>query len=207
MIHHILWDFDGTLFDTYPHMARAFQRALNDLAHPTPMEEILRQIKRSVTVCVRHFEALYGLQGELSARYRQHEQQDETDLVRPYAELAPLLRATSEVGIRHYVYTHRDASAMDFLRQFALDGYFTDAITANDSFPAKPAPDAILFLLTKHHIAPEDAAMIGDRDIDILAARNAGIAGCLFDPDHFYDAFTHDWRVPTLAQLQTQLLG
>ena len=32
MICEFFWDFDGTLFDTYPRMARAMARALAELA-------------------------------------------------------------------------------------------------------------------------------------------------------------------------------
>lgn len=31
MIKHIIWDFDGTLFDSYPGMVNAFLRALKSM--------------------------------------------------------------------------------------------------------------------------------------------------------------------------------
>ena len=31
---HIIWDFDGTLFDTYPVMARAFTETMNEAGYP-----------------------------------------------------------------------------------------------------------------------------------------------------------------------------
>ena len=31
MINQLFWDFDGTLFDTYPKMVAAFMQALSDL--------------------------------------------------------------------------------------------------------------------------------------------------------------------------------
>ena len=48
MIHHAIWDFDGTLFDTYPVMVRAFRTALAQLDCPRLPEEadILAQMKQ-----------------------------------------------------------------------------------------------------------------------------------------------------------------
>ncbi|HML49439.1 MAG TPA: HAD hydrolase-like protein, partial [Clostridia bacterium] len=54
---------------------------------------------------------------------------------------------------------------------------------------------------------PSETVMIGDRDIDILAARNAGIAGCLFDPAHFFDAFETPLRTDTVEGLACLLLA
>ncbi|MGE5598647.1 MAG: HAD hydrolase-like protein, partial [Bacteroidota bacterium] len=31
MLRNIIWDVDGTLFDTYPPIAKAFQEALDEL--------------------------------------------------------------------------------------------------------------------------------------------------------------------------------
>ena len=40
----IIWDFDGTLFDTYPLMARCLQRALADAGQEAGCEEIRAQM-------------------------------------------------------------------------------------------------------------------------------------------------------------------
>ena len=41
MFTDIIWDFDGTLFDTYPPMTEAFKRALNDLGYDDDEKHIL----------------------------------------------------------------------------------------------------------------------------------------------------------------------
>jgi len=38
MFRNIIWDVDGTLFDTYPSMAKAFQAALSDLGEAVSLK-------------------------------------------------------------------------------------------------------------------------------------------------------------------------
>ena len=51
-------------------------------------------------------------------------------------------------------------------------------------------------------VAPEQM-IVGDRDIDLESGISAGIHGCLFDPDHFYDCFTPEYRIDSLKDLIT----
>ena len=210
LFHHYLWDFDGTLFNTYPHMTRAMQRALAECGCEPPYEEIFFWMKRSVTQAIQHFQdAFPNLEalGNLGERYQRHETEDSQELVQPYEGIPQLLRDLQARGGVHYLYTHRGASAFLHLKAFQMDGLFLDAVTAEDHFPSKPAPDAIQYLLQKHRIPSREAVMMGDRDIDVLAGQNAGIAGFLFDPNHFYSECGADLRCSSIQEMRSLLLG
>jgi histidinol phosphatase-like enzyme len=43
--------------------------------------------------------------------------------------------------------------------------------------------------------------MIGDRDIDIVAGKNAGIEGILFDPEQFYTGVACEYQVVKLEDV------
>ena len=45
----LFWDFDGTLFNTYPHMIRSMRRGLADCGLNPPEEEVFFWMKQSVT--------------------------------------------------------------------------------------------------------------------------------------------------------------
>ncbi|MFC3885832.1 HAD hydrolase-like protein [Bacillus songklensis] len=49
----LLWDFDGTMFDTYPTIVKSFKELLPD--HGVSDEEVLKQMKISSEVAVRYF--------------------------------------------------------------------------------------------------------------------------------------------------------
>ena len=52
MFRNIIWDVDGTLFDTYPAIAKAFQVALNDLGKDASLDRIEDLAKISISYCV-----------------------------------------------------------------------------------------------------------------------------------------------------------
>lgn len=204
MISHFIWDFDGTLFDTYPQMALSLQRALETLGIQEPIRNILSHMKQSsvgaaAAACGRR----HGLEVPLlMERFRANERSNKDSLL-PYPGAARVCHTVCALGGRNYLYTHRNRSALDALARCGLAGCFEDAITLEGGFPRKPAPDALRFLCAKHHIPPDEALMTGDRDIDLLAAARAGIAGCLFDPDHYFDCFEPDYRVHSMDAMES----
>ena len=52
MIRNIIWDVDGTLFDTYPPIARAFKRAIEYLGKDVSIDRIEELSKISLNHCV-----------------------------------------------------------------------------------------------------------------------------------------------------------
>ena len=185
-----IWDFDGMLFDTYPRMRAAFGEALARQGCPRPVPEVMTAIKRSVRGAADAYAAQYGLdRARLIADFQAIEHAMPPETMVPYEGAADFLQAILARGGRHFLYTHRDATALEALKRWDMADCFTGLVTAADPFPAKPAPDALLHLMKIHAIAPARAVMLGDRDIDIEAAKNAGIAGCLVDPEHFYDDY------------------
>jgi len=206
MFKHFIWDFDGTLFDSYPHMSHAFQRALSDLGVNETPEEILRCMKLSVGTCIAFFQKRHGLGEELRELYMMYEADEKEEPVKPYEHVGEVLHEIIGAGGKNYIYTHRKKNAIDYVRAYNLDGMFADAITGEDDFRSKPAPDAICYLIARHNIDRDSAIMVGDRDIDILAGANAGIAGCLFDPDGYYEDFQVMYRVKSMREFETLLL-
>ena len=203
---NLIWDFDGMLFNTYPRMATAFQQALNDLGVNASYEDVMVRIKRSVGRAAGDYAARFGLdRAALVERYQLREHAMPPETMIPYEGMGYLLQDAASAGCRHYLYTHRDSTAIEALERYGLQKLFSGMVTAMDHFPAKPAPDALISILTKYELDPKVSLMLGDRDIDIKAAQNAGISGCLFDPEHFYDGFENEMRTDSVKELRALL--
>ena len=125
--------------------------------------------------------------------------------IRPYPGAREALEAAIACGGRTYIYTHRGESLFRWLRYDGLDSLFFDAVTSLDGFPAKPAPDALNFLIQKHGLDRAQCVMLGDRDIDLDAGKNAGLACALFDPEGFYPDYPTPWRFTDMAALRKTL--
>ncbi|MEW5568986.1 HAD-IA family hydrolase [Rossellomorea marisflavi] len=179
MYQHIMWDFDGTLFDTYPIMADSFRVTLEKNGISEPLEEIMGLMRISMSTAIHHYQELHRFDEAFLSDYHEERKSRELD-AKPFEGIARLCGQIHKTGRHNYLYTHRGESAVTMLKTFGLVEFFTDFITEEHGFERKPSPDAILHLLSKHAIAPEKAIMIGDRDLDIMAGKNAGIDACLY---------------------------
>ena len=200
---HFIWDFDGTLFNTYPRMVRCFDHALRQCGIEADEEEILRQIKVSVGSAQEYFQKKYAIDPsfDFMAAYSAYERTLPVDTMIPYPGMPELIRSTRELGAHHHLYTPRDRTAFEALERCGILDCFDGRITSQDPFPKKPAPDALLSLIQRGLVDPASACMVGDRDIDVEAAHAAGIDGCLFDPERFYETYDTPCRVHTVPEL------
>ncbi len=172
-----IWDFDGTLFDSYPHVIAAFEAVMSRDKMEFSHDDLCRALYISYGECRRQF----GISDEQYAEILALESDfAHRPAVTPFAGTAAVLRAVVESGGKNYLYTHRNRLAWTYLRLFGLDKYFSGGVDGTMGFPFKPAPDAMKHILSINSIDPEAAVMIGDREIDVLAGVNAGVDGCLF---------------------------
>ncbi|MDR2898135.1 MAG: HAD-IA family hydrolase [Spirochaetaceae bacterium] len=66
------------------------------------------------------------------------------------------------------------------LSHFGLERFFGSVAGPESTARLKPAPDGLLFALRELKGSPETTLMVGDTDIDIQAARAAGVISCAF---------------------------
>lgn len=196
-----IWDFDGTLMDTYPHMVIAMKRSLEDQGLFMGEKELLDLMKVSVPYCRDVLSEQHGLDRfALQIGYWEHGKKLDPSQVQPIPGIPETLRELRRRGGRHFVYTHRDKGTFDYLRQAGIIDEFEDIITSEDGFRRKPEPDALLHLIEKHHLIPGECVMIGDRPLDTACGRNAGMLSCMLDTegrfsDDSAEYYTHDARL------------
>lgn len=197
------WDFDGTLFDSYPYIVDRFQRGACALGIETDREEVLALAKRSLVYLCEVLGERLGLDpAQLREAYRAHGDPQAYARIQPFEGIPALLEGIVSAGGRNYLYTHSGAEVLGALARHDLSRLFADHIISPNDFPPKPAPDALLAKLAEHRLAPARCAMVGDRDIDTLAGQRAGMAGVLFDPDGYYADAPVEHRFTSIADMQ-----
>lgn len=181
MIRYLIWDVDGTLFDTYPAIARAFGSALRDLGPTAPLERIAGLACVSVSHCARVLAAEYGLApDDLLERFTGHYRAIPPQEQEPFPGVGAVCEYIRSLGGLNVIVTHRRrASLLQLLAVHDLGHHFADVITADDGYPRKPDPAAFLAVMDKHGFEPEATMAIGDREIDVLAGKAAGVRTCL----------------------------
>ncbi len=71
--------------------------------------------------------------------------------------------------------TNRATSMEMIIEDFGLTGYFEFVMTASQVTHPKPHPEPLLKVLDFFKVKPEEALFIGDGEVDMQAARGAGI--------------------------------
>ena len=86
-----------------------------------------------------------------------------------------LLDTLAERGVQHAIVSNK----IDFAVKELSRAYFGDrmrvAVGDDPSRRKKPAPDSVLEAMRQMGVSPEEAAYVGDSDVDVLTAKNAGI--------------------------------
>ena len=169
-----VWDFDGTLLDTYPNITGYLKRALQDFGKDASQTEILEKMLVNIPHAVRYYSELYNLP-ELNERYRAYYANEINDPVRAFPKVKEVLQRVREIGADNYIFTNRGDSIYAMLEKAGLDGEFKEIITsANPHFVVKPAPDSLVYLMEKYGGTKENTVMIGDRVCDLESGYNAG---------------------------------
>ena len=172
----IVFDWDGTLFDSTALIARCIQNACRDVGSPVPSDtDAAYVIGLGLGDALRHVapslpESRYP---ELGQRYRHHYFASQHELV-----LFPgTLEMLEALKARHHwlaVATGKGRRGLDdALAHSQLKGLF-DATRTADETASKPNPLMLLELMREFGAEPERTLMIGDTTHDLQLARNAG---------------------------------
>ena len=173
-IRHFIWDFDGTLLDTYPNITRYLQMALRDFGYEVDRVEILEKMMVTIPYAIRQYAEQFNLP-DLRAHYNAYYAAEATDPVATFPGIPEVLRRIRELGGANYVFTNRGDTIYNLLDRVGITGEFAEIITsASPNFKVKPAPDTILYLMEKYGGSVEDTAMVGDRKCDLESGYNAG---------------------------------
>lgn len=171
-----LWDFDGTVVDSYPHTAAAFETTLKEEGIPFEHSEVLPLLYDTFTAA----RARYALTRAQYDAFMDHEMNlGLRPVAVPFPHAAAVLRAVVRAGGQNILYTHRNESARIYLRLYGLEEYFAGIVDSGFHFPAKPAPDAIEHICCTYKLDKSETVMVGDREIDVMAGVNAGTAALL----------------------------
>jgi phosphoglycolate phosphatase-like HAD superfamily hydrolase len=193
MIRHLIWDVDGTLFDTYPAIARSFQAAAHDLGAPVTYDEVLRLAQVSLDHCLTTLSSTYALPADqLEELFDQHYRTITPEDQPPFAGVEAVCEHIRSRGGLNLIVTHRGRAGLDrLLAAHRLTDYFADITSNDDAYPRKPDPAAFNALIERHQLPRETTLGVGDRDIDILAAQAAGLRAAFFGAN--YGASTPDF--------------
>ena len=205
MIKHIIWDFDGTLFDSYPGMVNAFLRALKKYEIEAEYDEVLKLFLNSEKTAVQYYQNQFLLGEELTEVYQDEKSHIDLSNMLPFPYAKEVCQRIKEAGRYNYILTHRGSTTYDILRKNGMVELFTEIVTKDNQFARKPDPEAIYYLLDKYQIHPKEAMIVGDREIETLLGQKAKVKTCFYESGNREPELQADYRVKSLEELLTIL--
>lgn len=173
----ILFDMDGTLLDTLADMVSAVNHILSVHGWPRRTTEEVRAfvgngarrlMERAVPPDVTGgaFEAVL-------AEYREWYQAHNCVDTAPYPGIPALLDALAAAGVKTAVVSNKPDATTKALAARFFPGL--PAFGQRDDVPPKPAPDLVFRALETLGEDAADAVYVGDSEVDVATARNAGL--------------------------------
>lgn len=174
---HFFYDFDGMLADTYPHVARALVEVLTR-TRGTPLDEKLAYDLLKINFA--HTFKTLNVTPEEEAEFRAlHVKWDFEPHPTLFPHAAEVIRETVARGHKCYIFTNRNESVHEYLKNLGLHEYFTDFILSAH----KPSADKLLDMIHAYGLNLDECVVVGDRALDVESGRMAGVDGILFDND------------------------
>ncbi len=183
MIFHqtraVIFDLDGTLLDTLTDLMNAVNHALSVNGFPCrTREEVRRFVGNGLEKLVeralpdgRSTPSFSDVLAETRRFYAEHCRENTA----PYAGIPEMLRALQQKGILLGVVSNKPDAQVKALCQSEFGDLITVASGASEGIRMKPAPDTLLACMEALGSATENTVYVGDSDVDIQTAANAGI--------------------------------
>lgn len=175
----ILWDLDGTLLNTLDDLAGAVNAALRIHGLPPRTREEVRcfvgnGVRMLLRLAVPEGFPDCNIDAVLSD-FRTHYAAHCNDATAPYPGVMEALTRLRDQGIPMAVVSNKPDPAVKALCKIHFGGLIPLAIGECEGVRRKPAPDSVQKALTLLGVEAADAVYIGDSEVDIATAQNAGL--------------------------------
>ena len=178
----VIFDLDGTLFDTtramqacgnfalaklgYPGFAREDYARFSGVAYMEFVRAILRAAGADADRLADRFWALY-LEKNAALDF---------DANVPYDGIPETLFALKEKGIALAVLSNKDqATCEEVVRKAFGEGVFSVIRADTGASPVKPDPAGLFDILRETGTSAADALYVGDTQVDVQTGKNAGV--------------------------------
>lgn len=181
----IIFDLDGTLVDSIEGLGTAMNKVLETHGYPVHKIEdyknfvgsgIRKLVMRSLPLEHRHPEVVDLCYEEMLKSYAKHYAVG----MSLYKDIDIVLNELIAKDIKFAINTNKNHEmAEKVAERFLGDWPFVKVIGASEKYEIKPSPKGALHIAKSVNVKPSECVYIGDSEVDLLTANNAGMHAIL----------------------------
>ena len=178
-INTVIFDMDGTVLNTLEDLTASVNYVLERFGMPRRKETEYRQFFGSGIRYAIQCAVPKGTSEELIDQmlpvFKTHYGVHCLDRTKPYDGVTALMKYLKEHGYRMAIVSNKIDPAVKELNERFFSEYVDVAIGERDGIKRKPAPDTVEQALRELDSTKEESVYIGDSEVDLQTAKNAGI--------------------------------
>lgn len=197
MIKGVIFDLDGTLLNTLTDLAAAGNYVLESHGYAPYSEEAYKlMVGNGIPNLVRRMlagtnaytppeeeakafeqlpkEIFEQLLSEFMAYYQAHSE----DQTAPYPGIKDMLSNLRQAGVKMAVVSNKADEPVKQLMLRYFGPIFTSTVGARPGRKIKPDPESTLEAVAMLGLSKEEVLYVGDSNVDMITARNAGLRSC-----------------------------
>ncbi len=178
-IKGIIFDLDGTLLDTLEDLTDAVNHVMQAFSLETKsLDQVRSYVGNGVVKLIE--QCLPG--GETHAQFSEilnafmyYYEMNCDQKTKPYDGVLALIEKLHSEGRQLGIVSNKFDSAVKELNRQYFHSWIDFALGVSDALHRKPAPDMVYACIEQMHLKPEEVVYIGDSEVDLMTAQNAGI--------------------------------
>jgi len=175
-----IFDLDGTLLDTLEDLYLATNQALTRHSLPARTRDEVRMfVGNGVEMLIRRAVPAETAENTVAAVLADFKAIYATiceDHTAPYPGIPELLARLGEEGVPLAVVSNKGDAAVRELMDATFPGAFRAVVGEREGVRRKPAPDTVDEVMRQLQLSPTDVVLVGDSEVDVATAANAGCA-------------------------------
>ena len=195
----LIFDLDGTLFDSRESILESIRHALSKIGRREQVDEI-KAVRQDLFTTLRETAAKYGTRFSDEERfrfiraYRAHQKDTVRSTIKVFDGVREGLSELREFFALGVATTKTSDQAIHILQEFELDSFFDHVQGTDKGLKYKPAPDILWRVAEKLSVPSDRSVYIGDSPHDLVAARSAGMAavGAAYGYSELHELTAHE---------------
>ena len=175
----VIFDMDGTVLNTLEDLLTSLNLTLDQFGLPRRSLDEMRHFvgkgMRYQIECGAGSDLPPGMIDRMLPVYVKNYAVHGAERTRPYEGIPEMIGRLREAGCRTAVVSNKNDAAVRRLADLYFPGLFDVSVGEREGIRRKPAPDSVNEVLERLGVSRQEAVYVGDSEIDIQTAENAGL--------------------------------